>query len=320
MHGGAINLAKEFNKLEHTPELVIASDMVDLPLFMSLTNSKNYKTAVYFHENQLTYPWSPKDRDVKRGGDAHYKFINYKSALVADKVYFNSSYHMDGFLKALPLFLKSFPDNQNLETVEIIKQKSEVLYLGTNLSSLEIDFKLEKNITPLILWNHRWEYDKNPDDFFNALYTIKSKNIDFKLAVLGEEFDMVPDCFHKAKEILADNIIHFGYVDSKQDYAKWLWKADILPVTSIHDYFGISVVEAIYCKCKPLLPNRLAYPEHVNKEIFSENFYDSQNEFIEKLENLLKNVSSPPSLMRESVKRYQWENIINVYDQKFINL
>ena len=35
----------------------------------------------------------------------------------------------------------------------------------------------EINKEVIILWNHRWEYDKNPEDFFNCLKQIKNENI-----------------------------------------------------------------------------------------------------------------------------------------------
>ena len=31
----------------------------------------------------------------------------------------------------------------------------------------------------VILWNHRWEYDKNPESFFKLLFKLADQNIDF---------------------------------------------------------------------------------------------------------------------------------------------
>ena len=42
--------------------------------------------------------------------------------------------------------------------------------------------------------------------------------------------------FDKAKEVLGSNIVQFGFCQSFDEYAKWLWKADILPVTSNQDF------------------------------------------------------------------------------------
>ena len=48
-------------------DLIICSDMLNLPVFKSLCN-KNIllsKTIMYFHENQFSYPWSPLDKDLQ---------------------------------------------------------------------------------------------------------------------------------------------------------------------------------------------------------------------------------------------------------------
>ena len=37
--------------------------------------------------------------------------------------------------------------------------------------------------------------------------------------------------------------------------------SDILPITSNQDFFGGSIIEAMYCETTPLLPKRLTYPE-----------------------------------------------------------
>ena len=66
MHGGAVSLSKEFVKLQGTFDLILATDMLDLTTFLSLTRKQtsDIPTVVYFHENQLSYPWSPDDRDI----------------------------------------------------------------------------------------------------------------------------------------------------------------------------------------------------------------------------------------------------------------
>ena len=166
--------------------------MLDLSSFLALTRRKtaNIPTAFYFHENQLTYPWSPIDRDVIKNRDYHYSFINYISSYTADKVFFNSKYHKDIFLIELKKFLKIFPDNNEFGTIKDIAEKSEVLYLGLDLKNNDKfkPYKI-KNKKPLILWNHRWEYDKNPEDFIDALKRLAGKNIDFEAAFLGEYFN-----------------------------------------------------------------------------------------------------------------------------------
>lgn len=320
MHGGAVSLAKQFNELKGSPDLILATSMLDLTTFLSLSRkrSANIPVAMYFHENQLTYPWSPQDRDVKKKRNNHYSFINYASALAADKVFFNSKYHMDSFLGALPKFLKQFPDKRERDNIEVIRKKSEVLHLGLDLKKFE-DFRSsdkEKQSEATILWNHRWEYDKNPEEFFETLFALKEKEVRFKLIVMGEQNDVNPPIFDEAKEKLKDEILHWGYADSFDEYAKWLWRADILPVTSNQDFFGGSVIEAMYCDCFPLLPNRLAYPEHLPEELDRE-FLFEEGELPARLETAIESVMGLRRVDYQSiVKKYDWDELIGKYDEK----
>ncbi len=138
MHGGAVTLARRFVEEGYAPDLILSTDMLDLTTFLALTRSRTagIPTAVYFHENQLTYPWSPGDRDVIKGRDRHYVFINFFSALAADRVFFNSRYHLDSFLPALSAFLRGFPDHNEEGAVELIREKSRVLHFGVDLERL----------------------------------------------------------------------------------------------------------------------------------------------------------------------------------------
>ena len=68
MYGGAVYLAEQFNELKDgLPDLIVATDMLDLTTFAALTRHRTagIPMVVYFHENQITYPWSPTDADVK---------------------------------------------------------------------------------------------------------------------------------------------------------------------------------------------------------------------------------------------------------------
>ena len=55
--------------------------MLNLPVFLALVVERlaDVPVALYFHENQLTYPLQPGEKR-----DLHYGFINFVSALRAD--------------------------------------------------------------------------------------------------------------------------------------------------------------------------------------------------------------------------------------------
>ena len=68
------------------------------------------------------------------------------------------------------------PDYNNLNTIEKICNKSKVLPIGCELN-MRRHMNLKENIKPIILWNHRWEYDKNPELFFEVLFYLDKKGI-----------------------------------------------------------------------------------------------------------------------------------------------
>ena len=271
---------------------------------------------LYFHENQITYPWSPDDQIVER--NEQYGFINFTSALAADVIWFNSDFHRMSFLDALPGFLKKYPDFQSLHRIPEIEKKAHTRWLGLPLQELDIEDKPERTDSPILLWNHRWEYDKDPDTFFRLCFDLADRGHDFRLIVLGEEYKKQPPIFSQARERLASRLLHWGYAKSRSEYARLLWQADILPVSSQQDFFGGSTVEAIYCNNYPILPNRLAFPEHLDLNLHSENLFSDYEELLFKTERALKQVEAirKYDFYRLFVSRYDWKQLAPVYDRE----
>lgn len=322
MHGGAVTLADKFNKINWIPNLIIATDMLDFTTFLSLTRKKTYNipAIIYFHENQISYPWSPNDIDVKKNRDSHYGFINYSSALSSDHILFNSNYHMNTFMNELNPFLKNFPDHNELDSINIIKRKSKTLHLGLDLKRFDLK-KIKKKEKPSILWNHRWEYDKNPELFFSILEKVKNEGYKFNLIVIGENFSQSPKIFDRAKKDFKDELIHWGYAKTFELYAELLWRADILPVTSNQEFFGISVMEAIYCGNWPILPNRLTYPELLPEVNHKENIYQDEKDLYKKIINAIVNIENIRKTKLSSIaSKFSWDIMVPVYDDFFSNV
>jgi len=313
MHGSAITLAE---KLEGDFDLIIVTDMIDLGLFKSLLPSKyqNLPILLYFHENQLAYPWTTNVKDW----DRTYAWINYTSALVADKVCFNSAYNRDSFLNALPDFLNVLPDFKNKDSVQTIIDKSSVLPLGLDLSwkTKGID-RQNPSQPPICLWNHRWEHDKNPELFFESFMSLQDEGFPFKLIILGKSYKDMPEIFKIAQYRLSEHIIYFGYAESQEQYYNLIQQADILPVTSNHDFFGISVLEGVYAGARPLLPYRMAYIEHFPEE---EIFFKHDDEFLPLLRRLLTSNVVKSNKLPKMVDKYDWKTMILQYDDLFSTL
>ncbi len=324
MAGGALPLAEALINSGLYPDLILCSDMLDLASFKAFLPIKfsAIPLAVYFHENQITYPWSPSDSDLALERDHHYGYINFKTASVADAVFFNSSFHKNSFLTALPKFLRKFPDYRSLHKIEEIRQKSQVLPLACDLSFFDKHTSPSKDSPPILLWNHRWEYDKDPELFFKILIKLKNQGHPFKVIILGEAYKKAPSIFKEAKQHLSKEIFHFGFADSRKKYAALLWMADIIPVTSRQEFFGLSVVEAIYCNCYPILPKRLSYPEHIPEEYHDIYLYQNENELFEKLKTAIHKIHDirVNKQYRDFVAQYDWSNLAPRYDERFYEL
>ena len=319
LYGSAQVLADMFNNSEFETDILMVSAMMDLAVFISLTRKrlKNTPVVTYFHENQIAYPYHEEGDDHRLKRNLHYGMINYNTTCVSDYVLFNSSHNMESFYDGIGSILKKMPDNRHDHKLTSIREKSMVMPLGLELKPLLKDRPFVNDI-PVILWNHRWEFDKDPDTFFKSLYSIKDKGIPFKLIIAGQSYKNSPDIFYAAKERLKDEIIHFGY-PSHEEYVSFLNMADILPVTSIHDFFGISVMEAIHCGAFPLLPKDLAYPEIYNPAENPGIFYDDFDDLCRKLEKACNEFMTNKHLNNYShiSEKYDWSNMIEKYNEFF---
>ncbi|NOZ07987.1 MAG: DUF3524 domain-containing protein [FCB group bacterium] len=320
MHGGAVTLARRFNAGSFCPDLLLFTDMLDVSTFLALTRKRTagIPTALYFHENQLTYPVSQRDSDLLQNRDRHYGFINFASALACDTIYFNSDFHRLSFFTTLRKVHLQYPDFRELESISMLEKRSRTLYLGLDLKKFD-EIKINAtHETPLLLWNHRWEYDKNPDDFFRVLDALIHRGMKFELVILGENSGNPPASIQNARAKYGSRILHIGYLKDIHDYGKWLWKADILPVTSLQDFFGISIMEAVYCNCTPVLPRRLSYPE-VFADLEGDGlFYNTVSELTEILVKLLS--AEELSDYSAIAARFDWEKMAPLYDQIFSDL
>lgn len=303
-----VNHVKDFSGYD----AIIVTDMMDLTDFVSLAGKNLPPVLMYFHENQLSYPLAPGQKR-----DFHLGFTNIISALAADKVLFNSKFHLNDFIRAASQLIKQMPDFKPGWMIEQIREKTRVVYPGCRFEKGRIELKERELKKPLIIWNHRWEYDKNPELFFDVLAGLKEKNIPFSLALLGEKYDIFPDIFKEAKEKFKDEIVVYGYVESRNEYLSWLKKGAIVVSCAIQENFGISVVEAVRFGCVPLLPKRLSYPEIMPEEVHSKILYQTKEELMIKLEDMLLNYQAYlPLQKRLSVKleQFSWKIIVKQYD------
>jgi len=321
MQGAAVTLAESARQLGVRPDVILASDMLNLPVFLGLTRDilADVPVLLYFHENQLTYPLQPGDKR-----DLTYGMINWTSMLAADRVAFNSAYHKEVWFEELPRLLKHFPDCSHLPLVPAVREKSVVLPVGCNLARLDAArpgmaataATSAAGEVPVVLWNQRWEYDKAPGVFLQALDVLAEEGVPFQVVLAGDSVRMTAYEFEAARERLGTRVIHYGWAEAAT-YVRLLWQADVVVSTALHEFFGISVVEAVYCGCLPLLPRRLVYPEVIPEEHHEVCLYDDFEDLLVHLRWALTNVDEAREArrgLRDAVARFDWASMAPRYD------
>lgn len=319
MHGASVYFAGLLNGTS-PPDLIIASEMLDLATCKGLLPDTWAKvpSVLYFHENQLTYPWSSNDPDPRSGRDLHYAWIHITGCMAAAEVWFNSAYHQQTFLTAANEFISKLPGPFPGNMMNSIREKSRVMPIG--IENLKAGTRYDRSAmdSHVILWNHRWEYDKGPEAFFSALYQLQDAGIPFRLVVLGKEKKGSEEIFGEARNRLADNILHWGYAESSEEYWSWMERCTILPVTSLHDFLGLSVLEAVSAGVQPLLPERLSYPELFGRG--NACFYQEEEELVPRLIKMISQPWKEDKTLTKAARQFGWDQVIRQYDDTISNI
>ncbi|XP_037725193.1 glycosyltransferase-like domain-containing protein 1-like [Drosophila subpulchrella] len=275
--------------LDHEYRVLFTSSVLSLAELIGVRPDLGAcRKIVYFHENQLIYPV----REVKQR-DCQYGFNEILSCLAADIVLFNSQFNCTSFLDNVQPFLKIQPDFKIKQIREQIQKKCQVLYFPVKFQRFPNKRKTPKeDNTDLdqdqqclhLIWPHRWEHDKNPKLLAEALYELNGRNVDFKVTICGESYQEIPEAFDNIQEKLGNKLVNFGHLE-RDEYVKTLLSGDIVISTADHEFFGVAMLEATYCGCYPIVPNKLVYPEIYPKE----NLYNTSNALVKKLYNFCRN-------------------------------
>lgn len=322
MHGDSVTLAEMTHQVEEDIDMLLCSSMTNLPAFMALTNPRFAYTPVimYMHENQFTRPIPEGE-----SRDLTYCYINFLSMLTADKLLFSSEFHLNDLLDALPEFINNFPDGRQFDVVEQIKAKSVVMHPGLDLKTFDKQADTRSaNENPVIVWNQRWQFDRNPAMFFRVLNRLNDIDLKFDLILAGDNRHEKPEEFEKAWKRYGQQITHFGYVDDPENYSRLLHSGDIVVSTASYEFFCVAIMEAIYCGCHPFLPKSLHYPELIpeslhNPLLHAPVLYEDEDQLFHFMRDLLmeKNKPLPKSSLKNICAHLDWSRRITEFDRLF---
>lgn len=233
------------------PDHILATSMVDIATIRGLFPVlARVPLSYYFHENQFAYP---------RGSGQHDSvdplMVQLYGALAADECLFNSDFNRHTFLAGVDALLQKLPDCKPADL-------SRRLAPGCHLLPVPVrTVPPQTKAAGLILWNHRWEYDKQPEFFLQVLRLLQAQGVAFSLALLGPRAERSsPPALAQIRTEFAAAIVADGMLP-RADYEHWLGQARVVISTAIHEFQGLSVQEAVSAGAYPVVPDDLCYRE-----------------------------------------------------------
>lgn len=299
MRGAAVWFADQLRARPYPCDLLMTTSLLNAADLRGLLPPPldRRPLVLYMHENQLTYPLSPQEEF-----DFHFGFTSILSCLAADRVVFNSDFHRDLFLGSLPQYLNRMPEAVPRRVRQRLAARSEVLPVGLPRRPAAAAARAvwrgspcaadagpawpRNGQRPVILWNHRWEFDKRPDIFAAALGRLLDLDLDFAVILLGDERHR-NDVFRPLADRLGRRCLRFGYAADRRSYERFLMRSDIVVSCAEQEYFGIAVAEAVHAGCYPVLPRRQVYPSLYGSRCRGRHFYGDEQELVTLLAELI---------------------------------
>lgn len=252
-------------------DLIIATSMVDLATLRGLHPAlAQVPVLLYCHENQFFYP-SRQPAGQRSNEPA---MVTLYSALAADRVLFNSAFNRDTFIAGAQQLMAKLPDCTPAHLGERLRQRAGVLPVPLEPAAFLAPGQWPADPLPArwgsagvrtlrLVWAARWEYDKGPERLLAVLRQLEVNATDYRLCIMGEGFRQRPRALSMIAEEFPHRLVQFGHVPERDEYYHWLRSAHLVLSTSLHEFQGLAVLEAIACGCLPVLPDRLVYPEQV---------------------------------------------------------
>ena len=301
-------------------DLVIATSMTDISALIGMApNLSGVPVIQYFHENQFAYPLSDKAAPQM----VEPQMVQLYGAISASVVCFNSEFNRQSFLSGVRALLKKLPDAIPPGIEDQLRRKSRVLPVpiasaGTQTMSESESEALTELISDKalsIVWNHRWEYDKGPERLLACIEALP-ETLDLNFHILGQRFRSQPKVFEDIQALLRSRawLGHWGYVAATDEYLSILAQTDLVLSTAVHDFQGLSVLEACRLGCTPVVPDRLAYVEIFDAEYR----YGSESDLsleASAAANMIEKIAKSPERRIPNLNQFSWQQLQAPYGE-----
>ena len=243
--------------------LLLATDMLDLTTFLALTRELTH--AHPRARSTCTRTSSPTRRGPAKSATCTMALSTMPRMLCAERVLFNSPYHLESWFDELPRLLKHFPDYNELPTVAALRARSEVLPLGLDLAALRRPppdaprgGPAADPVEPPL------GVRQEPGEFLRALYALAERGLEFQRGAPGRGFVRVPPEFEEARARLGDahravRLCRAAMPTMPAGCGRPI-SSSAPPCTT---FSAPRWSRRMYCGCLPILPDRLAYPQFI---------------------------------------------------------
>lgn len=310
---------EELDTLSRDYDLLIATSMVDLATLRGLVPGlAQTPTVVYFHENQFAYPAGRQRQD-----NMEPLLVPIYSALCANRVLFNSCYNRDTFLAGIESFSRAMPEPVPGQALNDLEQATVI---PVSLPETTLNHDTGDDCLNL-LWNHRWEYDKDPQLLLEIIRHCQKLNLPMRVHIVGQQFREQPAEFQEMDKLLQQwshssgiGRGEFGYLDEGK-YRKLLAGCDVVLSTALHDFQGLAIQEACQSGCSPLAPNGLAYPEYLPSDCLYERGNNNTAETVAgRLQFLIEQKRNGKPLPQAEMGEFSSERVRKRYLEVFEDL
>jgi len=236
------------------PDHILATSMVDICTVRGLHPAlAQVPVSLYFHENQFAYPV----------GDGQHSsvdplMVQLYGALAADELLFNSRYNQRTFLEGVDALMAKMPDAKPESLSQRLVPKCH--WLPVPVEPVPGQPPVTDTALPLLIWNHRWEYDKCPEALVLLVEELDRRGLPMRLALFGAGAKRLHPVRQQLQQQLGERVVASGFMP-RDEYRHWLGQGCVVFSAARHEFQGLAMLEAVSAGAFPVVPDDLCYQE-----------------------------------------------------------
>ncbi|PIP57780.1 hypothetical protein COX03_01170 [Candidatus Woesebacteria bacterium CG22_combo_CG10-13_8_21_14_all_39_10] len=261
--------------------------------YMATLEKKNVKIFGFLHAGSYT------TEDFAEPMSDWASFFEKGWAKICDGIFVGSKYHKEKFIRKR----------------KIGGLESKIYVTGNPFNTQDILKAVPEKINPvgrrenIVIFSHRWDYEKRPNVFVDMMNQLQNIRKDFKVYITTSRKK-----FRSNQKWLIEKLhsarFEYHIFDglSKEQYYQLLSKSKIFVSTTIEENFGYCLLEAMTLGCTPVVPNKYSHPEILNND--SRFLYNNNKEAVKIVSAFL---DSPISISKLAFKyNYSIGKIIDI--------